>query len=146
MRVSPFHYKHKYTGSQRGIELRKTHEIILAQLLRTGTPGERFITCVVLTQTTKDRRRRISISFAHLFTCARAAAFQLVMVHPRVNDQSLELLGVKVNPTPFHVGREIDGEAFLVFKARNCTNIFRMMEVMVFYQKVLTCCICELTY
>ena len=23
MNVSPFHYKHKYTGSQRGIELRK---------------------------------------------------------------------------------------------------------------------------
>ena len=26
MSVSPFHFKHKYTGSQRGIELRKTHE------------------------------------------------------------------------------------------------------------------------
>ena len=27
MSVSPFHYKDKYTGSQRGIELRKTREI-----------------------------------------------------------------------------------------------------------------------
>ena len=26
MSVSPFHCKHKYTGSRRGIELRKTHE------------------------------------------------------------------------------------------------------------------------
>ena len=29
MGVSPIHCKHKYTGSQRGIELRKTHEITL---------------------------------------------------------------------------------------------------------------------
>ena len=31
MRVSPFHYKHKYTGSQRGIAA-KTHKRILSQI------------------------------------------------------------------------------------------------------------------
>ena len=30
MSVPPFRYKHKYTGSQRRIELRKTHEMSLS--------------------------------------------------------------------------------------------------------------------
>ena len=46
MSVSPFHCKHKYTGSQRGIELRKTHEIVIH--IYTYTQASTHVCCLMV--------------------------------------------------------------------------------------------------